>query len=93
MNTMAIALGMHVRVGIEDTLFGPHGERMSSVQQIEMVVRQARELRREVASGAEARSILGIGQSWRNADEALARLGMPPNRLQGQRGVPVRVTA
>ena len=57
MNTMAIALGMHVRVGIEDTLFGPHGERMSSVQQIEMMVRMARELRREVASGAEARSI------------------------------------
>ena len=79
MNTMAIALGMHVRVGIEDTLFGPHGERMTSVQQIEMVVRQARELRREVATGAEARSIFGIGQSW-GADDSLARLGMPPNR-------------
>ena len=63
MNTMAIALGMHVRVGIEDTLFGPHGERMTSVQQIEMMVRVARELRREVASGAEARAIYGSAGS------------------------------
>ncbi|MEX3969077.1 3-keto-5-aminohexanoate cleavage protein, partial [Paraburkholderia sp. EG286B] len=34
MNTMAIALGLHVRVGIEDTLIGPDGKRASSVQQI-----------------------------------------------------------
>jgi hypothetical protein len=63
------------------------------VQQIEMVVRQARELRREVASGAEARSIFGIGETWADADQSLARLGMPPNRAPGQRGVPVRATA
>lgn len=93
MNTMAIALGMHVRVGIEDTLFGPRGERMTSVQQIEMMVRVARELGREVASGAEARSTFGIGQFWADADESLARLGMPPNRVPGQRGVPMRATA
>ena len=71
MNTMAIALGMHVRVGIEDTLFGPHGERMTSVQQIEMMVRMARELGREVASGDEARSIYRhrrvLGRCRRNA--------------------------
>jgi len=93
MNTMAIALGMHVRVGIEDTLFGPRGERMSSVAQIEMMVRLARELGREVATGAEARSIYGIGEFWSDADEALARLGLPPNRVPGQRGVPMRATA
>jgi hypothetical protein len=55
-----------------------------------MVVRQASELRREVATGAEARSIFGIGQSWGNADDSLARLGLPPNRMPGQRGVPLR---
>ena len=93
MNSMAIALGMHVRVGIEDTLFGPRGERMSSVAQIEMMVRLARELGREVASGAEARSIYGIGEFWADSDEALVRLGMPPNRAPGQRGVPMRVAA
>jgi uncharacterized protein (DUF849 family) len=93
MNTMAIALGMHVRVGIEDTLFGPHGERMGSVAQIEMMVRMARELGRDVATGAEARGIFGIGEFWADADEALARLGLPPNRAPGQRGVPMRVRA
>ena len=93
MNTMAIALGMHVRVGIEDTLFGPHGEHMTSVAQIEMMVRMARELGRDVAGGTEARRIYGIGEFWADADEALARLGMPPNRAPGQRGVPLRRAA
>jgi len=93
MNTMAIALGMHIRVGIEDTLFGPRGERMTSVQQIEMMVRVARELGREVATGEEARSIFGIGESWADTDESLARLGMTPNRAPGQRGVPLRLAA
>ena len=93
MNTMAIALGMHIRVGIEDTLFGPRGERMTSVQQIEMMVRIARELRRDVATGAEARAIYGIGGFWADADDALARLGLPPNRAPGQRGVPLRRSA
>ncbi|NDZ13241.1 transposase [Variovorax sp. WS11] len=93
MNAMAIAMGMHVRVGIEDTLFGPRGERMSSVAQIEMMVRLACELGREVATGAEAHSIYGIGESWAGTDEALARLGLPPNRVPGQRGVPMRAMA
>jgi len=93
MNTMAIALGMHVRVGIEDTLFGPRGERMTSVQQIEMMVRVARELNRDVASGDEARRIYKLGETYRNTDETLAKLGLPPNRAHGQRGVPLRVAA
>ena len=93
MNTMAIALGMHVRVGIEDTLFGPHGERMGSVKQIELMVRLARELGREVASGNEARSIYQVGEFWKNTDETLARLGMTPNRAPGQRGVPLRIAS
>ena len=93
MGAMAIALGMHVRVGIEDTLFGPRGERMSSVRQIEMMVRIARELNREVANGDEARTIYGIGQQYRDAGETLARLGYAPNRSQGIRGVPLRLAA
>ena len=93
MNTMAIALGMHVRVGIEDTLFGPRAERMSSVQQIEMMVRIARELNRDVADGDEARAIYGIGRSYRDTDETLARLGYAPNRPHGVRGTPLRLAA
>lgn len=89
-NTIAIAMGLHVRVGIEDTLAGPDGERASSVQQVERMVRIARELGRGVASAGDARRIYQIGQQWADADEALSRLGLPPNRRAGQRGVPLR---
>jgi uncharacterized protein (DUF849 family) len=93
MCSMAIAMGLHVRVGIEDTLFGPKGTRETSVQQIERMVRIARELGREVATGREARAIYRIGEHYKSADETLAKLGLPPNRDRGQRGVPMRHAA
>ena len=93
MNTMAIALGMHVRVGIEDTLFGPHGERMTSVQQIEMMVRRRASCAAKWPAAPRRAASIGIGESWGDADDSLARLGMPPNRAPGQRGVPVRLAA
>lgn len=92
-NTMAIAMGLHARCGIEDTLWGRKGEKMTSVQQIEQLVRVARELGREVASAEEARAIYRIGTSYRDADETLARLGWAPNRARGQRGVPLHAAA
>ena len=66
---------------------------MGSVQQIEQIVRIARELGREVASAAEARAIYKLGATYRNADETLARLGWAPNRAPGQRGVPLHAAA
>ncbi len=93
MNTMAIALGLHVRVGIEDTLFGPDGKRATSVQQIEQMVRIARELNREVATGDDARRIYQIGTHWQSTEETLAALGMAPNRVTAQRGAPLRNVA
>ncbi|MCX5542731.1 3-keto-5-aminohexanoate cleavage protein [Paraburkholderia sp. CNPSo 3076] len=93
MNTMAIALGLHVRVGIEDTLLGPDGKRATSVRQIEQMVRIARELNRDVASAAEARDIYQIGTQWKSVEETLDRLGMVPNRAPEQRGVPARKVA
>jgi uncharacterized protein (DUF849 family) len=91
-NTMAIAMGLHVRVGIEDNLWGRKGERISSVQQIEQVTRISRELYRDVATGEEARRIYQIGTHYKSVDETLARLGYPPNRKPGERGVPVQGT-
>jgi uncharacterized protein (DUF849 family) len=90
-NTIAIALGLHVRCGIEDTLYGKPGEFMSSVAQVEQLVRISRELGREVANGAEARDIYKIGVQYQGVDETLARLGMAPNRAPGQRAVPLRM--
>ncbi|MGO4327178.1 3-keto-5-aminohexanoate cleavage protein [Cupriavidus sp. 2TAF22] len=89
MNAMAIALGLHVRVGIEDNLWGRKGERMTSVQQIEQTVRLARELGRDVADGKDARRIYKIDEWYDSADETIRNLGMVPNRKPGQRGFPV----
>ncbi|MCJ0907522.1 3-keto-5-aminohexanoate cleavage protein, partial [Rhodococcus sp. ARC_M6] len=85
-NTMATAMGLHARCGNEDTIWGRRGEKMTSVAQVEQVVRIARELGREVATGKEARDIYRIGQTYADADETLARLGYAPNRRAGQLG-------
>ncbi|WP_248916896.1 3-keto-5-aminohexanoate cleavage protein [Pseudomonas moorei] len=85
-NAMAIAMGHHVRVGIEDTLWGPRFEKMTSVQQIQWCVQQARLLGREIASADEARAMMKIGQAYASTDETLKALGWAPNRRAGQRG-------
>ena len=84
LNTMAIAMGLHVRVGIEDNLWGRKGERMTSVRQVEQMVRIARELHRAVATGEDARRIYQIGTGYANADQTLAALGYAPNRRAGR---------
>jgi uncharacterized protein (DUF849 family) len=93
LNTMAIAMGLHVRVGIEDNLWGRKGERMTSVKQVEQTVRIARELHREVATGKQAKQIYKIGETYRDADETLAAIGYPPNRRPGVRGATLRRVA
>ncbi|MCK8673486.1 3-keto-5-aminohexanoate cleavage protein [Rhodococcus sp. HM1] len=85
-NAMAIAMGLHTRCGNEDTLWGRKGQKMTSVQQIQQLVRIAGELGREVATGKEARDIYKIGETYRDADETLAKLGYAPNRRPGQVG-------
>jgi uncharacterized protein (DUF849 family) len=92
-NVMAMALGMHTRCGNEDTLYDQHGAKMTSAQQIEQLVRIARELGREVATGKEAREIYKIGVQYNSVDETLAQLGMVPNREPGRRAVPNRYAA
>ncbi len=89
---MAIALGIHCRVGIEDNLWRKTGVRMTSVEQIEQVVRLARELGREVASGDDARRILKIGTWYDSVEETLTSLGLPPNRKGGELGFVVKST-
>ena len=90
MMAMAIAMGLHVRVGIEDNIWRRKGERFTSVAQVEQMVRMARELGRDVATAADARRILKIGTWYHTPDETLAALGMSPNRQPGQRGFLVR---
>ena len=92
-NVMAMALGMHTRCGNEDTLYGPDGNKMTSVEQIEQLVRIAKELGREIATAKEAREIYKIGVQYNSVDETLSQLGMPPNREPGRRAVPNRYAA
>jgi uncharacterized protein (DUF849 family) len=86
-NTMAIAMGLHTRCGNEDTLWGPRkGEKITTVQAIEQLVRISTELGRKVADSKEAREIYKLDEYYESADEALAKLGFPPNRKPGQVG-------
>src|SRR3954463_1460119 len=78
--TMGIAMGLHVRVGQEDNLYGRRGERATSVQQIEKMVRIASELWRPIASAERAREIYKIGSFYSTVDETLAKNGWLPNR-------------
>jgi hypothetical protein len=79
-----------VRVGIEDNLCGRKGERRTSVEQIEQMVRIAREIGRDFATSPEARRIYQLDTCRQNTDETLRQLGMTPDREPGQRGVPFR---
>jgi len=88
LNMMAIAMGLHVRCGIEDNIWTQSRERkMSSVEQIEQLVRISREFGREIASCEEARRIYRIGTFYNDADETLAANGFAPNRKPKQLGV------
>ena len=91
MGAMAIAMGLHVRCGIEDNMWGRKGERVTTVQQVEKMASLSRTLYRDVATAEDARRIYRIGQFYRDAEETLTQLGMPPNRVNGQRGLPMRI--
>jgi Prokaryotic protein of unknown function (DUF849). len=60
---------------------------MSSVEQVEQLVRIAMECGRPVANGKEAREIYKIGTFYKDADETLAKNGFAPNRKPGQKGL------
>ena len=93
-NTMAIAMGLHVRCGIEDNIWTQDRTgKMSSVAQIEQLVRISREFGREIADAKEARRIYRIGEFYQDADETLAKNGFAPNRKPSSRGSTLRAVA
>ena len=86
-NMMGIAMGLHVRCGIEDNLWNQsRTAKMSTVKQIEQLVRIAREFGREVATGKEARKICKIGVFYDTVEETLAANGFAPNAKGRQQG-------
>jgi len=62
MAMLALAMGGHVRVGLEDNIHYRRGELATgNAQLVERVVRLAGELERPVATPGEARRLLGLG--------------------------------
>ena len=69
LTTLAMILGGNVRVGLEDNLYiGPARLAKSSAEQVEAIIRIAKELSFEIATPDEARQILGLkgraGVGW-----------------------------
>jgi 3-keto-5-aminohexanoate cleavage enzyme len=61
MTTMAIIMGGHVRVGLEDNIYlSPGVPAKSNTELVEKVVRISKELGREIATPEEARAILHL---------------------------------
>jgi uncharacterized protein (DUF849 family) len=56
----AIAMGGHVRVGIEDNVYYSKGRLASNVEFVERAVRLIREFVKEPATPDDARQILGL---------------------------------
>jgi 3-keto-5-aminohexanoate cleavage enzyme len=63
----AIAMGGHVRVGLEDNLYYAKGRLARNEELVERVARIAREAGREVAEPDQARRILGLAARSRKA--------------------------
>lgn len=86
-NMIGMALGQHVRCGIEDNIWNQsRSAKMTTVRQIEQLVRIAREFGREVASGAQAREICKIGVFYDSIEQTLAANGLAPNPRGAQQG-------
>jgi 3-keto-5-aminohexanoate cleavage enzyme len=67
MTTLALLLGGHVRVGLEDNVYFRRGElAQSNAQLVERTARLARELGREVATPQQARQMLGLAATVRS---------------------------
>ncbi len=60
MTTMAILMGGHVRVGLEDNLYLSKGKLARNEELVARARHLAEDLQREVATPAEARAILGL---------------------------------
>ena len=83
---LSIIMGQHVRVGNEDNLWNSKRERITTVEQVEAVVRLTEQFGRKIATAHEAREIMKIGVWYDSVEETLYNLGLPPNRPEGEPG-------
>jgi hypothetical protein len=80
-NMWGISMGLHVRCGIEDKLWNQaRSAKFSTVEQVKQLVRIAQEFGRPIATGKQAKEMLGIGVFYDTVEESLAANGMAPNQ-------------
>jgi uncharacterized protein (DUF849 family) len=87
LQAMGIILGLHVRVGNEDNLWGANRERSPSVQQVKGAANVCKLFGRRLATAAQARKIMKVGVWYNSVEETLNALGMPPNPVDYQAGL------
>ncbi|MGO4306940.1 3-keto-5-aminohexanoate cleavage protein [Cupriavidus sp. RAF12] len=86
-NMIGLALGLHVRCGIEDVLWNQtRTGKMSSVEQIKQLVRISGEFGRPIATAQQTREILKLGVFYDTVEETLQANGFSPNRNGGHQG-------
>ncbi len=86
-NMMGIAMGLHVRCGIEDNLWQQdHQAKMGTVRQVEQLVRISKEFGRPIADGPTAKRLSKIGVFYETTEETLAANGFAPNPVGGHQG-------
>ena len=86
-NMMGIAMGLHVRCGIEDNLWSQdHTEKISTVRQVEQLVEIARIFGRPIADGKTAKKLSKIGVFYETTEECLAANGFAPNPVGRHQG-------
>ena len=79
LQTLGVILGIHVRVGNEDNLWGANRERSTTLQQVKGAVSACELFGRRVATAEQARKIMKVGVWYNSVEETLQALGMPPN--------------
>ena len=79
LQALGVILGLHVRVGNEDNIWGANRERSTSLHQVQGAVSVCKQFGRRVATAAQARKIMKIGVTYNSVEETLQALGMPPN--------------
>ena len=89
LQAMGIILGLHVRVGNEDNIWGANRERSTSLQQVKGAVNVCKMFGRRLATAAQARKIMKVGVWYNSVDETLQALGMSPNPVDYNAGLQV----
>ena len=86
-NMWGISMGLHVRCGIEDNLWNQaRSAKSGTVEQVKQLVRMSLDFGRPIATGKQAKEILGIDKFYDTVEESLSANGFAPNRLGGNQG-------